>query len=246
MQFRRAAAPPPAHAGIGWRSAAPRRGACPAARSPGRRRCRAADPGRGPSDNRYDATTTRAPRPRAAATASATLGSPVAANASSTRDPTIADSQVAVVCRSRIARRVRRSRRGQNHGISGPPTRFDQTIDEYPDQLWVGAQRPGDRDVAVPAGLDVCGDVAADVVAAGQERGHQHRRPVAGSRRAPHRGSDRGRRRMPRAPADPVRRTPVRRGRRSRDTPRCLRVPCATSRKLMTRALRRRATGSRV
>ena len=149
-----------------------------------------------------------APRRRSAATASATRGVPVAANASSTREPVIADSHVAIMCRSRwapgsdvpaAARITESSRRQPDSTSRSANTRTS---------CGPGPERFRHGDIGMSACLDVRGYIGGDVIAAGQERRHHDRRPghlTPGPRTA----SAPARRRTTRAPSARASQTPA-------------------------------------
>ncbi len=74
------------------------------------------------------------------------------------------------------APRIRRPRRGEHHGIVGPPTGFAQSLFEHPCQGGVRAEGAGHDDPRVSAVRDRTGHVGVHVVPGRQERGHEHRR----------------------------------------------------------------------
>ena len=75
------------------------------------------------------------------------------------------------------------ARRGQDHGIRKAANRIRRAGRSSPAPCCARrAERIGDHDVGMPAGRDVRGDVDADVVAAGQEGGHQDGGPSGSCR----------------------------------------------------------------
>ena len=99
----------------------------------------------------------------------------MAANASSTREPVIADSHVAMVCRSRCAVGSDVPAAARITESSRPPTGFDEPISQHPHQIRAWAERRGDRDIGMSGGGHVRRNIGADVIAARHQSGNQHR-----------------------------------------------------------------------